>query len=96
MEKDKINFHVGEPIYGKEGDELKNKIGHLIGRHNVLCSIEKAFHDNRRALEYFEEARQEVLDSGNQSIAVMYEIAIENMAYAIMGYAIRHDDGDIE
>lgn len=70
----------GKPIYGKEGQELEKTISKLIGRHNVLCNIEKIFTENEIASEYFEKAKDEVLDSGNQSLAVMFEIAIENMA----------------
>ena len=70
----------GKPIYGKEGQELEKTISKLIGRHNVLCNIEKIFTENEIASEFFEKAKDEVLDSGNQSLAVMFEIAIENMA----------------
>lgn len=70
----------GKPIYGKEGQELEKTISKLIGRHNVLCNIEKIFAENEIASEFFEKAKDEVLDSGNQSLAVMFEIAIENMA----------------
>lgn len=69
----------GTPIYGKEGQELEKTISRLIGRHNVLCRIEKVFAENEIANKYFEKAKEEVLDSGNQSLAVMFEIAIENM-----------------
>ena len=69
-----------KPIYGKEGQELEKTISRLIGRHNVLCKIEEKFTENKIASEYFENAREEVLDSGNQSLAVMFSIAIENMA----------------
>lgn len=69
-----------KPIYGKEGQELEKTISRLIGRHNVLCKIEEKFTENKIASEYFENAREEVLDSGNQSLAVIFAIAIENMA----------------
>lgn len=69
-----------KPIYGKEGEELERKISHLIGRHNVLCRIEEVFDRNKTVSEYFENAREEVLDAGNQSLASMFVIAIENMA----------------
>ena len=74
------------PIYGKEGQELEKTISRLIGRHNVLCKIEEKFTENKIASEYFENAREEVLDSGNQSLAVMFAIAIENMAEFIDDY----------
>ena len=70
----------GKPMYGKEGQELEKTISKLIGRHNVLCNIEKIFSENEIASEFFEKAKDEVLDSGNQSLAVIFEIAIENMA----------------
>lgn len=51
-----------KPIYGKEGQELEKTISRLIGRHNVLCKIEEKFTENKIASEYFENAREEVLD----------------------------------
>ena len=75
-----------KPIYSKEGEELEKTISRLIGRHNVLCKIEEKFTENKIASEYFENAREEVLDSGNQSLAVMFAIAIENMAEFIGDY----------
>ena len=68
------------PIHHKEGEELKNTISRLIGRHNVLCRIEEVFAKNKIATDYFEWARDEVFDSGNQSLASMFVIAIEKMA----------------
>jgi len=69
-----------EPIYSKQGEELKSTISNLISSHNTLCSIEEAFQENKYAKQYFEDARQKVLESGNQSLAAMYAIAIENMS----------------
>lgn len=80
----------GTPIYGKEGEELERKISHLIGRHNVLCRIEEAFANNKVATDYFEWARDEVIDSGNQSLASMFVIAIEKMTE----YIEDHKDED--
>lgn len=80
MENNEIAFRVENPIYGKESEELENKIRHLIGRHNVLCRIEEAFKRNKVALAYFNEAREEVLESGNYSVASMYAIAIDGMS----------------
>lgn len=79
------------PIYGKEGEELERKISHLIGRHNVLCRIEEVFDKNKIATDYFEWARDEVIDSGNQSLASMFVIAIEKMAEYIEDH---QDDED--
>lgn len=81
----------GKPIYGKEGQELEKTISRLIGRHNVLCEIEEKFADNKVASEYFKQAREEVLGSGNQSLAAMFAIAIENMAEFIDD----HEDDEI-
>ena len=82
----------GTPIYGKEGQELEKTISRLIGRHNVFCTIEEKFVDNKVASEYFKQARDEVLDSGNQSLSVMFAIAIENMAEFIEDH---EEDGEI-
>lgn len=79
------------PIHGKESDELKKLYSKLIGRHNVLCAVEKVFEENKVANEYFERAREEVLDSGNQSFASMLVIAIENMAE----YIADTEDGEV-
>lgn len=84
------------PIYGKEGQELETTISKLIGRHNVLCRIEEKFAENKIASEYFEKAREEVLDSGNQSLAVMFAIAIENMAEFIEDHEDDEEITDIE
>ena len=83
-----------KPIYSKESDELKKLFNKLIGRHNVLCSIEKVFAEDEVANRYFEEAREEVLDSGNQSLASMFVIAIENMAKFI--YDHENEETDID
>ena len=57
--------------------------------HQCICMLRFAWQDSsfhHRTLicqgfcEYFEKAKDEVLDSGNQSLAVIFEIAIENMA----------------
>lgn len=70
----------GEPIYYEESNRLEKLYSSLIGRHNVLCRIEEVFTKNVTANLYFEKARDEVLESGNQSLASMFVIAIENMA----------------
>ena len=85
-----------KPIYGKEGIALENTIGKLIGRHNVLCTVEEKFAENEIAKEYFERARDEVLDSGNQSYSVMLGIAIENMAEFIDDHREEENNSDIE
>ena len=86
----------GTPIYGKEGQELEKTISRLIGRHNVLCTIEEKFTENKVASEYFEKAREEVLDSGNQSLAIMFAIAIENMAEFIEDHEDDYEKTDLD
>ena len=68
------------PIYGSKSDEIMKLISKMISSHNTLCSVEDVFADNEIASKYFEEAEKEVLDSGNQSLASMFVIAIQNMA----------------
>lgn len=83
------------PIHGKEGQELEKTISKLISRHNVLCCIEKVFSENKIANEYFEKAKEEVLDSGNQSLAVMFEIAIKDMAKFIRDHKDNDEISDV-
>ena len=68
------------PIYSTEENKIKSKINTLISSHNVLCDIMNVFDKNRIAHEYFESARYEVLESGNQSLSSMCVRAIDNMA----------------
>ena len=77
----------------EEAQKIENTINSLIGRHNVLCRIEEAFCENDIANEYFENARNEVLDSGNSSLASMFSIAINNMASDIE-LLRKNDDND--
>lgn len=67
------------PMSHEESQKIENIINRLVGRHNVLCRIEKVFYENEIANEYFEKAHNEVIDSGNASLASMFVIAIENM-----------------
>ena len=67
------------PMYGKESQELEKLYSKLIGRHNVLCSIEKVFEEDEVAGRYFEKAKEEVLESGNQSLSSMFVIALKDM-----------------
>ena len=76
----------GEPIYSAESKDYHDKLSYLIGRHNMLCSIEKAFNDNQEALKCFNMATDEVLDSGNQSIASMFALAIERLSEKAEAY----------
>jgi cell shape-determining protein MreC len=77
---------AGENIYSKESKEYQDKLSYLISRHNMLCSIEKAFNDNPEALRCFNEAVEEVLESGNQSISSMFAIAIERLSEKAEAY----------
>lgn len=86
----------GTPIYGNEGQELERTIRKLIGRHNVLCNVEKIFSNNKVANAYFKNAMNEVLESGNQSYAVALEIAIENMAEFIEDHIDEEADSDVD
>lgn len=70
-------------ILHNESDQIENLISKLIGRHNVLCEIEKVFTENKIANKYFENAQNKVLDSGNASLASMFVIAIKDMAKRI-------------
>lgn len=76
----------GESILSREGKEYQDKLSMLIGRHNVLCSIEKAFNNNPEALRCLNEATDEVLGSGNQSVSSIFVRAIELMAEKIEDY----------
>lgn len=69
-----------KPIYHEESEKLERLYSKLIGRHNLLCAIEEVFEKDKILSRYFEEAKREVLDSGNQSISSMYVIALENLA----------------
>lgn len=69
-----------KPIYHEESEKLEKLYSKLIGRHNLLCAIEEVFEKDKILSRYFEEAKREVLDSGNQSISSMYVIALEAMA----------------
>lgn len=69
-----------KPIYHEESEKLERLYSKLIGRHNLLCAIEEVFEKDKILSRYFEEAKREVLDSGNQSISSMYVIALEAMA----------------
>jgi hypothetical protein len=76
----------GESILSRESKEYQDKLSMLIGRHNVLCSIERAFNNNHEALRCLNEATDEVLDSGNQSVSSIFVRAIELMSERIEDY----------
>jgi hypothetical protein len=75
-----------ESILSRESKDYQDKLYMLIGRHNVLCSIERAFNNNPEALRCLNEATDEVLDSGNQSVSSIFVRAIELMSERIEDY----------
>lgn len=75
-----------KPIYGKESKEMEEQLSHFICEHNLLVDILKVFEENRTAKEFFENAREEVLDSGNAGLNSMYVIALENLASKAKAY----------
>jgi len=66
-------------ILHDEEKYLTDTLNKLIGRHNVLCDIENVFDNDAIAYDYFDRARKEVLDSGNQGYGSMFVLAIKNM-----------------
>lgn len=78
-------------IYSGESENIIETISKLISRHNVLCAIEDAFAKNKTASEYFQIAKNEVLESGNQSYGSMFAIAIESMSEFIED----HEDEEV-
>jgi len=70
----------------QEQQNLSSYISDLVARHNTLCRIEEAFRRNGTAKEYLDNAAEEILESGNQSISLKYVVAIENMTSDIDDY----------
>lgn len=70
----------------KESEELENKIGELIRSHNLLASITAVFEKDKYAKQAFEDAKEEVLASGNCSLSSMYAIALKNLIYKAKAY----------
>ncbi len=50
-----------KPIYSKESTELEKLYSKLIGRHNMLCSIEKTFEENKTLSNFFEQIKLRIL-----------------------------------
>lgn len=82
-----------EPMYGDESDKLKKDINKLISGYNCFCDMFKKFNTGVPK-EFFERAREEVLDSGNASLSVMLCIAIEEMGNVIQ--RLREDNKELE
>lgn len=76
----------GKIIDSIESDKMKNMYSTLISSHNTLCDIERVFVENEIAKEYFDEAENDVLSSGNCGLSTMIVIAIERMADDISDY----------
>ncbi len=73
-------------ITEKEFNDIKNTLNSLISANNTLQRIIEVFNTDPIIKEYFDKAEEEVLESGNQSLASMMCIALENMAYDIKDY----------
>lgn len=82
-----------EPMYGSESDKLKKDISRLISGYNCFCDMFKKFNTGVPK-EFFEKAREEVLDSGNASLSVMLCIAIEEMGNVIQ--ELRENNKELE
>lgn len=82
------------PIFSKESDNMQNKLNELISSHNTLCDICEVFEKNDIAKQYFDYGRDEVLGSGNCSLASMYVIAILRMCDYIESHP--EEDSDVE
>lgn len=82
-----------KPIYTEEQKRHNDEYDRLVGRHNLLCVIERTFANNEVASRYYEEAKTEVLDSGNCSMGSIFAIAIKNMARDIHE---NEEDNDID
>lgn len=68
-----------KPIYSDESNKIQRQLSEFICSHNMLSDILEVFEQNETAKNYFEEAKDEVLESGNQSLSSMYAIALENL-----------------
>lgn len=68
-----------KPIFHKESEEMRQQLSNFICEHNMLTDIIKIFEENKTAKQFFEEAREEVLESGNSSLSSMYVIALKNL-----------------
>ena len=63
--------------------KMEDELSHLVSSHNTLCQILEVFDKNKTANEYFKQARDEVLTSGNTGLGVMVIVALEKMCEVI-------------
>ena len=66
--------------------KMEDELSHLVSSHNTLCQILEVFDKNKTANEYFKQASDEVLVSGNTGLGVMVIIALEKMCEVIEEY----------
>lgn len=83
-----------KPMYSKESDKLQKDISNLISGYNCFADITKVFNENPILGEFFENARNEVIESGNASLSVMMRIALEEMSSTIK--SLREEVDDLE
>lgn len=88
-------FKDDDPIYIVEKQEMHNQLDRLIRSHNLACAICDIFENNKIAKQYFDYGKDEVLDSGNQSLSSMYVTAIFRMCDFIEEHS-DEDSTDIE
>lgn len=80
---------------GQESTQLINTMHTLISNSNGWEQVTKFFCVNRTGKIYFDNARQEVLDSGNQGYATMIMVALQNMAERIEDANEEADNADV-
>ena len=81
-----------KPIYSEESEKIKKQLNNFICEHNLLVDIIEVFEKNTTAKTFFEEARKEVLDSGNQGLNSMYVIALEKLIQDAKYYQKEKDE----
>lgn len=82
-------------LYSKESDELIKTIHSLISANNSWESVAEFFNTNKIGKQYFEDAREEVLESGNQGYSTMIIIALRNMCERIEDAIADEENGDV-
>ncbi len=75
-----------KPIYSKESDSMEKQLHNFVSEHNLLADILNVFNENDTAKQFFEEAREEVLESGNCGLNTMYVIALRNLIAKVEAY----------
>lgn len=84
---------IYDPFVSTDSDKLKENINQLISGYNCLCSVLDGFRETIPG-EFFAQAKREVLDSGNASLASMLYMAIEEMGVTISN--LREDNKELE